>query len=477
MLGTGTTLRVPLKCRQTAPRWGTRGIATVVAALAGLACDSGDSTGNAPASSLGGVCIRRLEGEVVQCSERYNNGELDDAEAEELTNAFLSYGCGEVADGPCPVGPRPLGVCTIDDPTSEPTLGMREHYYVDPASEEPETTQMLATEHSCYQTFALDDPKAVPTAVFERAPHFPMETTTGPMTGILALAHGSGHACVVRDDESVWCWGDNQDGELGMGVVDSAPHSWPHPVPDLVGVIDVVSNPGVTGATCALRSEGTVVCWGGNRFGQVDAGSSDEIIASPVAIEGVSSAVEIEMSRTSVCTRSSADEVTCWGGGQGPHTVPELAGATAIYPQYVRLGDGSLVKWDGTAADLPPNAEPADSSCYVLSGEAWCLEVDGDVRIEFPQEVTFVNQNIFGQCALLVDDTLWCRNSGNLSEPSEAMQILDDVQSIEGGNGDGSACALLNDATVACWGTNGFGELGRRGAGRPYGGEPGVVFR
>ena len=32
------------------------------------------------------------------------------------------------------------------------------------------------------------------------------------------VACGNSHTCAIRDDGNVWCWGTNQDGQLGMGA-------------------------------------------------------------------------------------------------------------------------------------------------------------------------------------------------------------------------------------------------------------------
>ncbi len=35
--------------------------------------------------------------------------------------------------------------------------------------------------------------------------------------GFLRLGLGREHACVIRRDETLWCWGWNEDGQLGLG--------------------------------------------------------------------------------------------------------------------------------------------------------------------------------------------------------------------------------------------------------------------
>ena len=79
------------------------------------------------------------------------------------------------------------------------------------------------------------------------------------------LAVGWRHGCVVLgDDGSVWCWGRNDEGQLGTS--DVAFHWEPHPI--AVGAAAAV------GASwqhsCVIAQSGSVRCWGINDRGQLD---------------------------------------------------------------------------------------------------------------------------------------------------------------------------------------------------------------
>ena len=39
-----------------------------------------------------------------------------------------------------------------------------------------------------------------------------------PLTGAVSLAVGARHACVARSDRTVWCWGDDRNGQRGIGA-------------------------------------------------------------------------------------------------------------------------------------------------------------------------------------------------------------------------------------------------------------------
>jgi alpha-tubulin suppressor-like RCC1 family protein len=67
-----------------------------------------------------------------------------------------------------------------------------------------------------------------------------------------------------------WCWGWNDNGELGNGSTVGAPPSAPVAV---VGISDAVQVAPGNHHACALRATGQVVCWGKNDHGQLGDGT------------------------------------------------------------------------------------------------------------------------------------------------------------------------------------------------------------
>jgi alpha-tubulin suppressor-like RCC1 family protein len=46
----------------------------------------------------------------------------------------------------------------------------------------------------------------------------------GVLTGVVDVAPGVRHVCALRDDATVWCWGNNDRGQLGDGTTTSSPY-------------------------------------------------------------------------------------------------------------------------------------------------------------------------------------------------------------------------------------------------------------
>ena len=85
-----------------------------------------------------------------------------------------------------------------------------------------------------------------------------------------AVASNGGQSCAIRVDGSAFCWGQNYWGEVG--VAPPATSVAPTRIPGSWLQIDVSGtlNPGDSAnTTCGVRTDGTMWCWGSNRYGQL----------------------------------------------------------------------------------------------------------------------------------------------------------------------------------------------------------------
>ncbi|MCC6503579.1 MAG: hypothetical protein IT362_10660 [Deltaproteobacteria bacterium] len=113
------------------------------------------------------------------------------------------------------------------------------------------------------------------------------------VTGITTpngAAAGYAHSCAALDDNTIRCWGENFDGQLGNGTV--AGFIPPDPSASATSTIVPVTVSGITAATqvvtgqfhsCALLLNGTVMCWGRNSSGQLGDGTG-VVAATPVEV-------------------------------------------------------------------------------------------------------------------------------------------------------------------------------------------------
>ncbi len=88
------------------------------------------------------------------------------------------------------------------------------------------------------------------------------------LAGARGVAAGGAHTCAIAADETVLCWGANDDGQLGT---DGASSSIPSPVPGLTKVVQLAAG---ASHTCARHEDRTISCWGGNTAGQLGDGDA-----------------------------------------------------------------------------------------------------------------------------------------------------------------------------------------------------------
>jgi alpha-tubulin suppressor-like RCC1 family protein len=165
-------------------------------------------------------------------------------------------------------------------------------------------------------------------------------------TDVTGVSVGDIFACAVKSDGSVWCWGTNDRGQLGDGTTTS--HYLPMKVPSLYNVATVSAN---GRHACAVRRDGTLTCWGWNASGELGDGTTTDR-STPVAVSGLGSSVaEVSTGvNHNSCARLMAGSVWCWGGngfgqvGDGT-TVTRLAPVLVIPapPPAVPAGGGALL--------------------------------------------------------------------------------------------------------------------------------------
>ena len=173
-------------------------------------------------------------------------------------------------------------------------------------------------------------------------------------TGVAQVAAGGRHTCAVKQDHTVWCWGNNELGQLGAGPVQGT-----NTPTQVQGLTDVVQISTQVSSTCAVRADGTVWCWGEGLVGQL--GNGGRVSSNvPVQVQGISGATAVTVGTLHACAITKALIPYCWGSNRFAQLGSGgLIGAAGIEPTAEVVQDAVR----GTAQFLPtPQAEQGSTS-------------------------------------------------------------------------------------------------------------------
>ena len=108
----------------------------------------------------------------------------------------------------------------------------------------------------------------------------------GPVGGAgswASISAGNGHACGLKVGGTLWCWGSDSYGQLGNGATTGDQIS---PVQESTAATDWVSVSAGSSVTmphtCAIKTNGTLWCWGSDAMGQLGNGATTGNQVSPV---------------------------------------------------------------------------------------------------------------------------------------------------------------------------------------------------
>jgi alpha-tubulin suppressor-like RCC1 family protein len=267
------------------------------------------------------------------------------------------------------------------------------------------------------------------------------------------IAAGGYHTCAVLPAGTVWCWGLNTAGQIGIDPFDSPRCAVPDAGPitfrcesaprEVAGLSDVVDVAVGDDGTCALKRDGSVWCWGTNVAGQLGQGTDDTDSHPTPAQVMLPPASAVAYGGSHVCALLRDATVRCWGLDRHAQVGPSTPVGTRPCP----MGLTGMV-----ACQRSPR------------------EVAGLARV---RQVSLGRNH---SCALLLDGTVRCWGlndlaqvgDGTISPADTARGELVRPTGLSGVTelavGGSHACALTGGGEVWCWGSNLLGQLGAAGA-------------
>jgi alpha-tubulin suppressor-like RCC1 family protein len=243
------------------------------------------------------------------------------------------------------------------------------------------------------------------------------------LSGVLAATFGFDHTLVLIEDGTVRAFGDNSSGQLGDGSIEDR-----HYPVTVAGLDDVIQLAGGSKHSVALRRDGTVWAWGRNQYGNLGQANADtDPHPMPVQIPGLVDVVHIASGRDHILALRSDGTVAAWGLNQNGQVGNGMSGADAnVFMPISVIG---------------------------LTG-AIAVMADGNYSFALRKDGTAVGwgQNFNGQLGIASDDT------SDRSAPEGALS-LSSVTDIE--PGATHAIGVAKEGSVYTWGWSTNGSLGR----------------
>ena len=254
-------------------------------------------------------------------------------------------------------------------------------------------------------------------------------------TGFSAVSAGQFHSCALRTNGTIQCWGNNDDGQTDA--------------PD--GTFNAVTAGGVH--SCALRTNSTIQCWGNNDDGQTD------------APDGTFNAVTA--GRGHSCALGTNGTIQCWGNNySGKADAPDgtFSAVTAGGVHSCALRTNSTIQcwgynFDGQT-DAPDGTFSAVSagtfhSCALrTNGTIQCWGGDGSA--DAPAATFSAVAAGSHSCGLRTNGTIQCwgddysNYSGQIDAPEGSFNAVS--------AGREHSCGLRTDGSIQCWGDNRHGQ-------------------
>ena len=342
---------------------------------------------------------------------------------------------------------------------------------------------------------------------------------------LLQVSAGQQHACGVATDGRAWCWGYAGNGQLGNGntgteLCGNSPCS-KRPVAVLGGLRFRHVSAGWD-FTCGVTTDDRIYCWGQNDLGQLGTATLSRISTTPVAVAGNRRYRQVRAGGSSACAITMARTAFCWGAnnrgqlgngtGSGSQVPVRVSGGALLWAQLT-IGfehacgvttDGRARCWgvnilgelgDGSTSDrATPTAVagglrfaqieggPAHTCAVTTAGRGYCWGSGmalgdgstGEVAHLTPNPIAGnrvfanVSSGANQSCGVTVSARgfCWGLNAGTLGDGGTANRVTPAL--LAGGlsfiavsvGGAEFSCGVATDARAWCWGQNLFGNLG-----------------
>lgn len=271
------------------------------------------------------------------------------------------------------------------------------------------------------------------------------------LTGVTAVAAGGFHSLALKNDGTVWAWGENTNGQLGRNVTDTSPLIAGQVMTDPKNGIGLTSITAIAAGgshSLALDSSGQVWAWGYNKYGQLGQSGDKALVDQnlPQPVTGIKAPV-LAIAAGGAFSVAVDNNGTVWAWG---------------YNGFGQLGNNST-----TDSNVPKQVVLQDGT-FLLNIKAIAAGMDHVLALDGNGAVWAWGYNGLGQ---LGDD-----NTTNSSIPVKVQKFTDSSTPVKVDfiasltatvDGVGQILAVghhnlarQSDGKLYAWGDNAYGQLG-----------------
>jgi alpha-tubulin suppressor-like RCC1 family protein len=293
----------------------------------------------------------------------------------------------------------------------------------------------------------------------------------------LRVSAGSSHTCGITTANRAYCWGDNQDGELGDGT--TTPRVTPTAVAGTRSFRQISSGPH---HTCGVTTSDIALCWGSNEFGKLGNGLAAFQQLKPVRVAGGLLFRQVIAGGLHSCGSTTDNRGYCWGAnnsgqlGNGTRTGSFRPVAVAGGIQFrMVVAAGGIV--------LIPSEEKEDGfSCGLTTGDVaycWGFGPLGNsttntsstpIAVAGGRHFRGVNLSHFHVCAVTNSDVAFCWGNNDVGQLGDGTFIGRAVpvrvaggllfKSVTANSFSSHSCGVTTANRAYCWGAGTSGQLG-----------------